>query len=197
VVPEVKRDLEKNWRGFKEKMDAPLFKVDVIINDCQNEETLIDNGATVYASVNKGFLRRNHCEILEIPPRRAEGWVSGNETAITQVAKMKIDVGGVIEHAFAYVVPQQKEAMILGRSWMLRNGVKINEEKEQLEFSWHRAVLLNKNCNGLLTVDVAWDDIPCRINVLPSHIHLLSVHSSLSLSLSFSLKSNIAYFTQH
>lgn len=140
------RDLENNWQRFKQKgMDAPPFLVDVVINDSNYEETLIDNGSSAYACVSEKFIKRHGCPTIPITKRSCEGYIKDLKTTIDRVTTFHIDVGGVKEQIWAYCCPDLMHEMILGRAWMIRNGVQINEEKERLEFAWSKITIPSKD----------------------------------------------------
>ena len=132
-----KEFLTKEWRQFKPKMESPLFHMHTIVNDLYVVHTLVDNGAQAYASIRKDVAQRAKLELLNIIPREAEGWLKGPLTTIDQVAQLDIDVGGLGKRrAFAYVVAEQTEDLILGRPWLKAEGATIDEKNDCISLDW-------------------------------------------------------------
>jgi hypothetical protein len=130
-------------------MEVPLFYTHSIINGKAVVKTLIDNGSQAYASIREDIARKNRFELLDITPRQAIGWTSSNSAIIQQVASFEFDVGGIGRRkAWAYVVPNQGEDLILGRAWIKAEGASINEQADFISFEWTDAEIKNEANNS-------------------------------------------------
>lgn len=112
-------------------MDGPLFHTDVRFGS-QFTVSLIDQGCSCYATVNPATVKRHKLPTLTIPPRTITGFLDGVET-ISQVAYGPIDIGGhQQDRIYAYVVPGQKDNLILGQKWMDDQDVVLSPRKGYL-----------------------------------------------------------------
>jgi predicted aspartyl protease len=130
-------------------MEAPLFYTHSIINGKAVAKTLVDNGSQAYATIREDIVKKNGLELLDITPRQAIGWTSSNTATIQKVARFEFDVGGVgRRRAWAYVVPNQGEELILGRAWIKAEGANINEQADFISFKWTNVRVTNKGTNA-------------------------------------------------
>ena len=129
------RDLRKQWEDFKPGMEGPLFYAEALINDTQFAKTLIDSGSGSYALMSEKFAKNMNLETLAIRPRPLEGVIEGMTGELREVAKIDIDIGGhKMRRVFAYILPGQADDFILGRPWMQREFVEVDEKAETLRF---------------------------------------------------------------
>lgn len=116
-------------------METIPFYLDSIINDVHLQRTLIDNGNTGYGSASEWLVRKLQLPTLDISPRLIEGIFDGPTEQITKVTYLSLDVGGnKQEQVFLYVVPRQKEGLILGRAWLHDQHAVIDEASKSLTF---------------------------------------------------------------
>ena len=116
-------------------MEGPLFYAEALINDTQFAKTLIDSGSGSYALMSEKFARSMNLETLKIKPRPLEGVLEGMTGELKEVAKIDIDLGGhKMRRVFAYILPGQADDFILGRPWMQRELVEVDEKAEILRF---------------------------------------------------------------
>ena len=123
-------------------MESSQFHADVIVNDVYYQTSLIDNGNSCYATINTKLAKRCHIPLIPIPPRQIEGIFDGPCENIEHVARFSIDVGGHRNSPiFAYVVPNQKEDLILCRPWLQQNLAVLDEGNGTLTFAMTSVVV--------------------------------------------------------
>lgn len=118
------------------KMETMPMMVDVQVNDIAYEEALVDTGNTCYITISGKLamkLKLPQQELLR--PRRVQGVSQGMDEMITHLAWAKIDIGGYqIKKAYMYVIPKQRQAMILGLRWMEEHAVTVDCDNKVLKF---------------------------------------------------------------
>ena len=126
-------------------MESPLFYTHTILNGKTVLRTLVNSGCQAYATIKESTTRRLRLETLDIEPRQASGWTTESQQEIVKVAYFKTDIGGIGErNAWAYVVPQQQEDLILGRPWIKLEGANIDERKDWISFDWTTEKIYNE-----------------------------------------------------
>lgn len=117
-------------------MELPQFFMDALINGLHVQKALIDNGNMCFALVNERFVSQHHIPSIPISTRTIGGIFDGPCENIENVARFSVDIGGHRNrNVFAYVVPKQKENLILGRPWLKSNFAIIDEGKGELTFA--------------------------------------------------------------
>lgn len=102
-------------------------------------------------------------EVLPISPRTIGGVLKEEgQTQVTKIAKLNLDLGGLICNAFAYIVPGQFEDLLLGRPFLKDTKAVINESKGTLTFA-----------NGISIRDAKFEDKLDIQQVAPVRFHRL------------------------
>ena len=118
VRPKVKASntaAQRGWRRFEHKMNGETFRIDTVIDRQKLIPALIDNGSEAYASVNDNLVRRLGLPRIQIPKRPLEGVAATHNGSISEVTYFSIDIEGhTQERIYAYIIPDQREKLILG-----------------------------------------------------------------------------------
>jgi predicted aspartyl protease len=130
-----KEQLNKAWKLFQPQMECALFHTTALIDDYYQIRTLIDDGAACYAAINERLAQRLKLPMVDMDTRRIEGVIGGATTHLDKVTTFTLDIGGLkTTKAWAYVVPNQSEDLILGHPWLKSQLAKINTTKSQITF---------------------------------------------------------------
>jgi transposase InsO family protein len=81
------------------------------------------------------------------PPKIIGGVFQDSATAVTHVAHIKLDVHGQKDNAFALILPDQHEPLLLGRPFLQNNAAIINEENGTLEFQKTKVKIKDQQFN--------------------------------------------------
>ncbi len=115
-------------------MDGSPFVVSALINGNSYAQTLIDSGCAAYGTVSKHFANRHHLERLRISPRTLEGVNHESKNAITEVARVDMDIDGHRQAGvFLYVIPDQRTYdVIMGKPWMEQEDVVLSPRRAKI-----------------------------------------------------------------
>lgn len=124
-------------------MECSLFHTTALINDYSQARALVDPGSAAYALISKKLATRLHLPLLQVPSRRLQGAQGiSNEEGVSHVTSFSLDIGAHKNgRAFAYVVPNLTEDLILGRPWTRQEGATIDEKVSRLVFPDGTSVL--------------------------------------------------------
>ena len=96
-------------------MNGEIFRVDTLIDRQKLIPALIDNGSEAYASVNDNLVQQLRLPRIQIPKRPLEGVAATHNGSISEVTCFSIDIEGhTQERIYAYIIPDQRERVILG-----------------------------------------------------------------------------------
>ena len=98
-------------------MNTPPLTAHLIVNSIYNATALIDSGCLCYALVSRKFARRSRLERFTITPRMIEG-IDGKLSEIDEVSSFDYDLRGHREVAYAYVLNNMDDEIVLGKGWM-------------------------------------------------------------------------------
>ena len=112
-------------------MNTPPLTAHLIVNSVYNASALIDSGCLCYALVSKKFARQSRLERYTITPRTIEG-IDRKLSEIKEVSKFEFDMHGHREVAYAYVMNNMEEEIVLGKGWMDYQNVTIAPAKRSL-----------------------------------------------------------------
>ncbi|RYN98817.1 hypothetical protein AA0121_g13479 [Alternaria tenuissima] len=120
------------WNQFQHRhMNTPPLTANLIVNSVYNATALIDSGCLCYALVSRRFARQSHLERFEIASRMIEG-IDGKLSRIEEVSRFEFDMHGHREVAYAYVINNMDEDVVLGKGWMDHQHVTIAPAKRSL-----------------------------------------------------------------
>jgi hypothetical protein len=112
-------------------MNTPPLTAHLIVNSVYNATALIDSGCLCYALVSRKFACRSHLERFAITSRMIEG-IDGKLSRIEEVSRFEFDMHGHREVAYAYVINNMDEDVVLGKGWMDYQNVTIAPAKRSL-----------------------------------------------------------------
>jgi transposase InsO family protein len=126
----VSRASKEIIRGMEEKGSY----IDVLINKKRFIIAFVDSGCLCLASVSQRFSQRKDIRRISIPPRRLEQVVNDPDPPqITEIAAFRADFDGLEEDLYAYIIPGQREDLILGKGWLKRHDASIRPAKEEVK----------------------------------------------------------------
>jgi len=126
------RQTSSEWNQFRQKhMNTPPLTAHLIVNSVYNALALIDSGCLCYALVSKKFARHSRLERYTITPQTIEG-IDGKLSEIKEISKFEFDMHGHREVAYAYVLNNMDEDIVLGKGWMDHRNVTIAPAKRSL-----------------------------------------------------------------
>lgn len=131
-------------------MECSLFHTTALIDDYSQARALVDPGSAAYALISKTLATRLRLPLLPVPPRRLQGAQGiSSEEGVSHVTSFSLDIGAHKNgKAFAYVVPNLTEDLILGRPWTRQEGATIDEKSCRLVFLDGTSVLSDEGMNG-------------------------------------------------
>lgn len=112
----------------QEKMGARGTYIDVVLNNTMMVPAFVDSGCLCLATVSPGVVAKLAAETLSVTPRKvAQVAAPTNDPApvISQIARLDLDLGGRHTEIYAYVIPRQKESLILGQRWLTRHDATL------------------------------------------------------------------------
>ena len=115
-------------------MNSEPFKIDVLFNSLVFKSALIDNGCLCYATVSERTASSLRLPRIPISPRVLSQVTESpeNQTEVSSVSYADIDIDGHKQRAYFYVIPGQKEDVILGQVWMKHQNVRISPRNGRL-----------------------------------------------------------------
>ena len=126
------RQTSSEWRQFQQKhMNTPPLTAHLIVNSVYNATALINSGCLCYALVSRKFARQSRLERFTITPRMIEG-IDGKLSEIDEVSRFEFDLHGHREVAYAYVLNNMDDEIVLGKGWMDHQNVTIAPAKRSL-----------------------------------------------------------------
>jgi len=100
-------------------MNSEPFKVDVFFNSTVFKSALIDNRCLCYATISERVADSLQLQRIPITPRAlSQVTESSDGPEVTSVTYADIDIDRHKQRAYFYVIPGQKEDLILGQAWM-------------------------------------------------------------------------------
>ena len=137
------QEAQKRWRKFEHKMNGETFRVDTLIDRQKFIPALIDNGSEAYVSVNNDLVQRLGLPRIQIPKRPLEGVAATYNGSISEVTYFSIDIEGhTQERIYAYIIPDQRERLILGMPWLRSEAVVYDPRLDELHI--HSSGILAK-----------------------------------------------------
>ena len=122
-------------------MQSNLFHTTAFIDGYNQLCTLMDPGSSIYASIAKTHVDRLKLKTLDIPPRTVTGFLNNVTGTISKVATFSLDIGGIHNSIWAYVVPNQEEDLMLGMPWMKHHDATLNTTKDKIHFNLYKTTL--------------------------------------------------------
>lgn len=114
-------------------MDGKGIYVNIGINRICFTKAFVDSGCLSFATISQAFSRRLRLPRIPIRPRDLEQVNVTSERAITHVVYADTDIDGhQRDRVFFYVIPGQKDDIILGRPWMDFEDVTISPRRNEL-----------------------------------------------------------------
>src|SRR5437667_5875790 len=128
-------------------MNSEPFKIDVLFNSSVFKSVLIDNGCLYYATMSERTANSLRLPRFPISPRVLSQVTKSpeNQTEVSSVSYADIDIDGHKQKAYFYVIPSQKEDVILGQAWIKHQNVRISPRNGRLTIGslgiqvWNRA----------------------------------------------------------
>ena len=97
---------------------------------------MVDSGCLTFAFVSSAFARKARLERLEIGRKTID--TASGPGEITQAVRIDLDIDGLRESLWAYVLEGEQEyEMILGRPWLDRHQVLIDSNRKVLRLKPH------------------------------------------------------------
>jgi len=107
-------------------MDTPPFCVNIGINKEYYTTALVDSACLCYGTINDGLVRKLRLPRIAIRPRSLDQVITVVAGVIRFVTYLNIDIDGYSKkRIFLYILPNQSESIILGRTWMNTEKVVI------------------------------------------------------------------------
>lgn len=117
-------------------MDSQPFYVNVGINREYYSIANVDSGCLCYGTVNEALVRKARLPRIPITPRTLDEVSTSLPGAIRGVTYADIDIDGYRKKRFFfYIIPEQKDEVLLGRTWMNREDVVLYPSKGLLHIS--------------------------------------------------------------
>lgn len=118
-------------------MDCPPLLVLAGINKTISTPVLIDSGCLSYGIISSRLVQRHHLQRIQVVPRKVESYNGSQEDEISEVAAVRLRVGGRTRRAFLYIVPRLMTGIdiMLGLPWLRQNRVVLDAEGLCLRFS--------------------------------------------------------------
>ena len=97
-------------------MNGETLRVDTVIDRQKLIPALINNSSEAYALVNNDIAQRLALPRIQIPKTPLEGVAATHNGSISYFS---IDIEGhTQERMYAYIIPDQREKLILGTPWL-------------------------------------------------------------------------------
>ena len=108
--------------------------INVRLDGYHHTRALADSGCHCFSSISERFVRRKGISTVDIVPRELEQVTEqkGSSVQITQIARFLLDIDGFETPIVGYVVPGQRDDLILGLGWMERRDVTLHPRKGYL-----------------------------------------------------------------
>jgi predicted aspartyl protease len=98
-------------------MDSQAFYINIGINQGYYSTALVDSGCLCYGTISETLAHRLRLPRISITPRTLIQVNTSSPGAIRSVVYADIDIDGYRKkRAFFYVVPNQEDEVILGRT---------------------------------------------------------------------------------
>ena len=111
-------------------MDCEPMYVNFGTNRTHYTLAFVDNGCSYFASISNRYARRLQLSRIPIQPRDLEQVNYVAKDAIRYVTYADTDIDGhKLNRMFFYIIPDQKEDIILGLPWMIQEKVTISPAK--------------------------------------------------------------------
>ena len=111
-------------------MDSHPFYVNIGINREYYSTAHVDSGCLCYGTVNEALVRKARLPRIPITPRTLDEVSTSLPGAIRGVTYADIDIDGYRKKRFFfYIIPEQKDEVLLGRTWMNKEDVALYPSK--------------------------------------------------------------------
>ena len=111
-------------------MDSQPFYVNIGVNREYYSIAHVDSGCLCYGTVNEALVRKARLPRIPITPRTLDEVSTSLPGAIRGVTYADIDIDGYRKKRFFfYIIPEQKDEVLLGRTWMNREDVVLYPSK--------------------------------------------------------------------
>lgn len=162
-VEQVGREPSANKKTLQleSRMETKPMMVDVQVNDIAFEEALVDTGNTCLITVSEETVQKLQLPTKKLArPRRVQGVSENMSEIITHISWAKIDIGGYrVPNAYMYVIPKQRQSIILGLRWMEEHMVSIDCDKKILKFCG-QGIEVRAKTYDTLKIDCVLSDLP-------------------------------------
>lgn len=120
-------------------MDGRPFYINFGVNGICYTKAFVDAGCLCFASISQTFANRLRLPRIPISPKDLEQVNIIKKGAITHVAYADTDIDGhKRKRVFFYVIPGQRDDVILGRPWMNLEDVTISLHEGELTIGTSR-----------------------------------------------------------
>ena len=104
--------------------------IDSLVNHTHFIRAFCDSGCLLYAAISERFARKVKAKLIDVQARPLEQFTTSKEpVVIRQVASFVIDIDGLVNNVYAYVIPGQVDDLVLGNGWMERHDVVIEPRR--------------------------------------------------------------------
>lgn len=136
----------EDWKEMEKKMDGRPFYINFGIDGIHYTKAFVDSGCLCYATISQRLARKLRLPRIPITPRDLAQVNITVENAITHVAYADTDIDGhKRRRAFFYVIPDQKDDVILGRPWMDFEKVTVSPYRGELTIGTSGHVVKERN----------------------------------------------------
>lgn len=117
--------MKQGWDAFRSNMDGHLNRTGVVLNGANVFSALIDEGCQCYAAISADLFNQLGLPLVNSCNRTIKGPTQDmNGLSVTGVTAFRLEIDGLSERAFAYIVPGLEYPLILGNPWKTKNKVR-------------------------------------------------------------------------
>src|SRR2546430_395057 len=131
-------------------MNSKPFKINVLFNSSVFKSALIDNRYLYYATISERTTNSLRLPRIPISLRVLSQVTESpkNQTEVSLVSYADIDIDRHKQRAYFYVIPDQKEDVILGQAWIKHQNVRISPRNGRLTIGSSEIQLWNRAYQG-------------------------------------------------
>jgi predicted aspartyl protease len=123
-------------------MNRELFYTTAFVDGFHQLCALIDPGCSAFATISEKKATKLRLNLYPLAPRMITGVIENMSGIINKVASFHLDIGGIeTDNAWAYIVPDQKENLILGMPWLKSCHATLDPVQSKLTFKLHNIAL--------------------------------------------------------
>ncbi|KAI0992221.1 hypothetical protein K3495_g15965 [Podosphaera aphanis] len=115
-----------------ENLNSPPLLIDCLINSSFFVKAMIDTGCLCFSVLDEDLVRTNKLYSEVITPRLMRLADGQKSNRITQIARVEVDIDGIKEQIWGYVMPNLAYSIILGKPWMESNSVTYSARRQCL-----------------------------------------------------------------